>query len=54
MLTKIDARIAGLQFIRGYVAPVAVGDMSVIQDEECNFLFEFMTALSAAQTRQRA
>lgn len=54
VLTKIDARIAGLQFIRGYVAPVAVGDMSVMQDEDCNFLFEFMTALSAAKTRQRA
>jgi MerR family copper efflux transcriptional regulator len=54
VLSKIDERIAGLQFIRGYVAPVAVGDMSVLQDEDCNFVFEFMTALSAEKAKRRA
>jgi DNA-binding transcriptional MerR regulator len=54
MLSKIDERIAGLQVIRGYVAPVAVGDMDVLQDEDCNFVVEFMTALSAGKTRWRA
>jgi MerR family copper efflux transcriptional regulator len=54
VLSKIDKRIAGLQIIRGYVAPVAVGDMSVLQDEDCNFVVEFMTALSAEKTRRSA
>lgn len=54
VLFKIDARIAGLQVIRRYVAPVAVGDMSVLQDEDCNFVIEFMTALSADKARRRA
>lgn len=44
---EIDEPIAGLQVIRGYGAPVAVGDMRVLQDEDCNFTVEFMTALSA-------
>jgi DNA-binding transcriptional MerR regulator len=54
LLSKIDERIAGLQVIRGYVAPVSVGDMSVLQDEDCHFVVEFMTALSAEKTRRRA
>jgi DNA-binding transcriptional MerR regulator len=54
VLSKIDERIAALQVIRGYVAPVAVGDMSVLQDEDCHFVVEFMTALSAEKTRRRA
>jgi MerR family transcriptional regulator, copper efflux regulator len=54
VLSKIDERIAGLQVIRGYVAPVAVGDMSVLQDDDCNFVVEFMTALSAEKTQRRA
>lgn len=54
VLSKVDERIAGLQVIRGYVAPVAVGDMSVLQDDDCNFVVEFMTALSGKQVRRRA
>ncbi|MBY0409485.1 MAG: MerR family transcriptional regulator [Burkholderiaceae bacterium] len=54
VLSKIDERIAGLHVIRGYVAPVAVGDMSVLQDEDCNFVVEFMTALSAEKTKRSA
>lgn len=54
VLSKIDNRIAGLHVIRGYVAPVARGDMSVLQDEDCNFVVEFMTALSAKKAMQRA
>lgn len=45
VLSKIDERIAGLQDIRGYVAPFAVGDMAVLEDEDCNFVIDFMTAL---------
>jgi MerR family transcriptional regulator, copper efflux regulator len=53
VLSKIDERIAGLQIIRGYVAPVAVGDMSVMQDDDCHFVVEFMTALSAEKASRR-
>jgi len=54
VLSKVDERIAALQVIRGYVAPVAAGDMGVLQDEDCKFVLEFMTALSAEKSRQRA
>lgn len=54
VLAKIDERIAGLKLIRSYVAPVAVGDLSVLQDEDCKFVVEFMTALSAQKTKRRA
>lgn len=54
VLSKIDERMAGLRVIRAYVAPVAVGDLGALQDEDCNFVVEFMTALSAEQTRRRA
>jgi DNA-binding transcriptional MerR regulator len=54
VLSKIDDRIAGLQVIRGYMAPVAMGDMSVLQDDDCNFVVEFMIALSAEKTKRRA
>jgi MerR family copper efflux transcriptional regulator len=54
VLIKIDERIAGLKLIRSYVAPVAVGDMSVLQDEDCKFVVEFMTALSAQKTKRHA
>ena len=52
LLSKIDARIAGLQAIRGFVAPVSKGDMSVLKDEDCKFVVEFMTALSARRIRR--
>lgn len=54
VLSKIDERIASLQVIRDYVAPVALGDMSVLQDDDCHFVVEFLTALSAQQVRKRA
>lgn len=54
VLLKIDERMARLQVIRGFVAPVAKGDMSVLKDEDCNFVVDFMTALSAKQNKRRA
>ena len=54
VLSKIDERMASLQVIRGYVAPVAAGDMRVLQDEDCKFVLEFLTALSAEKARRRA
>jgi MerR family copper efflux transcriptional regulator len=53
VLIKIDERISGLKLIRSYVAPVSVGDMTVLQDEDCKFVVEFMTALSAQKTKRR-
>ena len=54
VLTKIDERIDGLNLIRSYVAPVAVGDMSVLQDEDCKFVVEFMTTFSAQEKKRCA
>ena len=54
VLAKIDARISGLKLIRSYIAPVTVGDLSALQDEDCKFVVEFMTALSAPKTKRRA
>lgn len=51
VLSKIDARIASLHVIRGYLAPVATGDMRVLQDEDCSFVLAFMTAMSAHKAR---
>lgn len=53
VLSRIDQRIAGLRLIRDYVGPVAEGDMKALEDDECNFVFKFMTALSADQHRQK-
>lgn len=54
VLSKIDERMDRLHVIRGYVAPVAMGNMSVLKDEDCTFVVEFMTALSAGKTRRHA
>jgi MerR family copper efflux transcriptional regulator len=43
-LTAIDARIARLQVVREYVAAVADGDRSVLDDPECRFLVHFLAA----------
>ncbi len=51
---KVDERITSLKLIRSYVAPVAKGDMTVLQDEDCKFVVEFMTALSAQKIKRRA
>lgn len=41
-LVAIDARIARLQLVRGYVAAVAAGDLSAMDDPECRFLHDFL------------
>ena len=46
--------VGGVLLVRSYVATVAVGDVSVLQDEDCKFVVEFMTALSAQKTKRRA
>jgi DNA-binding transcriptional MerR regulator len=54
VVAKIDERIAAMQVIRSYVAPVARGDMGVLQDEDCNFVLAFLGALSVDQGIRRA
>ena len=54
MVSKIDERVARLQLVRSYVAPVAAGDMSVLQDEDCGFVVQFLRALSVEDTRRSA
>lgn len=54
VMVKIDERVAALQIIRGYVAPVALGDMRVLQDEDCNFVLTFLSALSGGPAKKRA
>ena len=44
-LVMIDARMARLALVRRYLATVAAGDMSPLQDDaECQFLVDFMAA----------
>ena len=52
VVSKIDERVARLQLVRSYVAPVAAGDMSVLQDEDCGFVVQFLRALSVEDTRR--
>jgi DNA-binding transcriptional MerR regulator len=54
VVAKIDERMAALQVIRAYVAPVALGDMRVLQDEDCNFVLTFLSALSGGPAQKRA
>ena len=48
-LAAIDARMARLDLVRRYVAAVAAGDLSRLQDDaECQFLVNFMAAAPIA------
>jgi hypothetical protein len=49
VLAKINERIASLQVIRDYVEPVAIGDMRVLNEPDCSFVVEFMTALKVTK-----
>ena len=44
-VAAIDARMARLALVRRYIAAVAAGDLSALQDDaECQFLVDFMAA----------
>ncbi len=51
VLAKINERIASLQVIRDYVEPVAIGDMRVLNEPDCSFVVEFMTALKVTKLK---
>lgn len=53
-VARIDARIARLEFVRRYLAPVAGGDYSALHDPDCRFLLRFLAAAPGAAARRRA
>lgn len=53
-LVVIETRIARLQVVREYVAAVAQGDRSLLDDPDCGFLVRFLAADAAAQPAQPA
>lgn len=52
-LVAIDRRIANLEVVRRFVAAVAGGDMTALNDPECGFLVQFL-ASGARGTPRRA
>jgi MerR family transcriptional regulator, copper efflux regulator len=44
---EVDDRIARLAVVRDYVAAVALGDFSAIDDPDCSFLVHFLSATAA-------
>jgi MerR family transcriptional regulator, copper efflux regulator len=44
LVTELDARLARLRVVRDYVAAVAAGDMTAIDDPNCQFLAQFLAA----------
>ena len=53
-LLLIDARIERLARVRRYVAAVAAGDAALINDPECRFLVDFLSAGGAKPTKASA
>ena len=54
-LAAIDARMARLALVRHYIADVAAGDLSRLQDDAgCQFLVDFMAATPMAQSQSSA
>ncbi len=43
-LAAIDARLANLKVVRRFVAAVAAGDMTALNDPECSFLVQFLAS----------
>lgn len=52
-LRAIDLRMANLKVVRRFVAAVAAGDMTALNDPECSFLVQFL-ASGSKQLRRRA
>ncbi len=43
-LIAIDTRVAHLKVVRRFVAAVAAGDMTALNDPECSFLVQFLAS----------
>jgi MerR family transcriptional regulator, copper efflux regulator len=53
-LEAIDARMAQLKLVRRFVAAVAAGDMTALNDPECSFLIQFLASGARKPVRRRA
>ena len=53
-LEAIDTRMANLKVVRRFVAAVAAGDMTALNDPECSFLVQFLASGSRRAARKRA
>lgn len=53
-LLAIDARLANLKVVRRFMAAVAGGDMSALNDPECSFLVQFLASGSRRRRRKQA
>ena len=53
-LEAIDIRMANLKVVRRFVAAVAAGDMTALNDPECSFLVQFLASGSRRAARKRA
>ena len=53
-LEAIDTRMANLKVVRRFVAAVAAGDMTALNDPECSFLVQFLASGSRRAARRRA
>jgi DNA-binding transcriptional MerR regulator len=53
-LEAIDQRIANLKVVRRFVAAVAAGDMTALNDPECGFLVQFLAGRSRRARRKSA
>lgn len=53
-LEAIDLRMANLKVVRRFVAAVAAGDMTALNDPECGFLVQFLASGSRKAPRKLA
>lgn len=53
-LEAIDLRMANLKVVRRFVAAVAAGDMTALNDPECSFLVQFLASGSRTARRKQA
>lgn len=53
-LAAIDQRLANLKLVRRFVAAVAEGDMTALNDPECSFLVQFLASGARTPRRRRA
>jgi MerR family mercuric resistance operon transcriptional regulator len=52
-LQSIDQRIANLNVVRMFVAAVAGGDLTGLNDPECNFLVKFLENNSLGKNKEK-
>jgi DNA-binding transcriptional MerR regulator len=53
-LEAIDQRMANLKVVRRFVAAVAAGDMTALNDPECSFMVQFLASGSRRPRRRQA